>query len=327
MTQALMSNRGALFIQPSGPNTEHFFLGCFDMGDLSIPEGAIELLRCLNTDGNTWSTIGEKRSPPDKITTSLAGLSYLARSYVEDLTCPFALYALQSDCGDVDIFPNWKTGYVLENMRRTNTTISNLAKREEVVEITKSFDLEGWKAVMVDELDAAAMITATAVGINDIWMNKSERCYGDCGETISKGEWGITGSDGDTADEPLCDSTINFGITWTPIADPAFVNNVNIMSVTAFYVGRTTIRRVIGMEGTGAGQGLTAYIDDLAGTWTDVNIGGAVGHGPTYGHGLFSINQNNIWCASEGGFIYKSTDGTETWVARETGSILSLIHI
>jgi len=36
---------------------------------------------------------------------------------------------------------------------------------------------------------------------------------------------------------------------------------------------------------------------------------------------MFALDQNNIHLASEGGFIYKSTDGTETWVARESGAI------
>ena len=321
MTQALMSNRGALFIQPSGPNTETFFLGCFDMGDLSIPEGAIELLRCFNTDGNTWRTVGEKRSPPDKITTSLATLSFLARSYVEDLTCPFNLFALQSDCGDVDVFSNWKTGYVLTNLRRTNTTISNLAKREESVEITKSFDLEGWQAIPVDELEAARMTTVIVNSMNDIWMNRNEQCYSDCGDTISKGEWGLTGNDGTTALKPLVDLTANFGVTWAAAAalPASFAIDDDILAVTAFPIGRTTIRRLVA-RGGGAGQGAVAYSDDGGGTWTSVTVGGgAAGHGPTWAKGLFALNMNNIWMAGFAGYIYKSTDGGLSWTARDSG--------
>ena len=325
MTQALMSSRGALFIQPSGPNTETYFLGCFDMGDLSIPEGAIELVRCFNNDGATWKIIGEKKSPPDKITTSLAILSFLARSYIEDITCPFTLFALASDCGDVNVFSNWKTGYVLAHMRRTNTTVSNLAKREEDVEITKAFDLEGWTAIPVDELEGGLLTPTIIVALNDIWMNKTERCYGDCGSTISPGEWGLTVSDlVTTATNPEVDLTADFGATWAISTDP-FAVNVNVMACTAFYVGRTTVRYVVCLEGTGGGQGETEYSDDLVaggGTWHTVNVGGgAVGHGATYGHGIFALDQNNIWLASEGGYIYKSTDGTETWVAREAAGI------
>ena len=324
MTQAIMSSRGALFIQPSGPNTETFFLGCFDMGDLSIPEGAIELVRCFNTDGATWRIVGEKKSPPDKVTTSLATLSFLARSYVEDLTCPFTLYALQSDCGDVNVFSNWKTGYVLSHMRRTNTTISNLAKREEDVEITKAFDLEGWTATPVDELEGALLTTTLVTDINDIWMNRTERCYGDCGATISKGEWGLIGNDGTTAAKPIVDYTADFGATFTAAAalPASFTIDDDIMSVTAFYVGRTTIRRVVARMGGAAGQGAIAYSDDNFATWTSVTIGGAAaGHGPTRGHGMFSLDQSNIWMAGAAGYIYKSTDGCVTWTARESGTL------
>jgi photosystem II stability/assembly factor-like uncharacterized protein len=53
-----------------------------------------------------------------------------------------------------------------------------------------------------------------------------------------------------------------------------------------------------------------------------VSIGGAaVGHGTTFGHGLFSFDRSHIWLASADGYIYKSIDGGVSWVAKESATI------
>jgi photosystem II stability/assembly factor-like uncharacterized protein len=65
-----------------------------------------------------------------------------------------------------------------------------------------------------------------------------------------------------------------------------------------------------------------SYTDTYGAAWTAVNIGGAaVGHGPVYGHGIFSLDRTFIIVASFGGYIYKSIDGGMVFAAKEAAVI------
>jgi len=62
------SKKGSLFIQPEGPNTEMFYLGCHTMGDLTDSTGgAVTPFYCWDPSGDGWELAGELTSPPDKI--------------------------------------------------------------------------------------------------------------------------------------------------------------------------------------------------------------------------------------------------------------------
>ena len=54
------SKKGSLFIQPEGPNTEMFYLGCHTMGDLTdSASGAVTPFYCWDPSGNGWEEAGE----------------------------------------------------------------------------------------------------------------------------------------------------------------------------------------------------------------------------------------------------------------------------
>lgn len=74
MTKALTSKNGGLWVQPGGPNTQWFFLGCHDLGDLAAPEGGVDLIRCFRPDNQGWDVVGDKITPPDPITASISTL-------------------------------------------------------------------------------------------------------------------------------------------------------------------------------------------------------------------------------------------------------------
>lgn len=322
MANKLTTKNGMLWIQPDGPNTAVYPLGCHDLGDLAESTGGIELLRCFKPDRSGWDVVGQTETPPDPVSFSVDFMVEKARDRLEKVTCPFAMYVTMSDCGRVDEFSNYVRGQIMTNVRRASRSYSNLVHHEEQNPATASVELEAWELLDIDDLSVARMTTALTQAWNDIAPSVDLRCSGDCGDQVDPGELAVVGSDalgGATADVPL---TADEGVTWAAAAADPFGIAFNVMAVARVNVGRTTTRLIAGREGTGATQGQVAYSDDNGATWTAVSIGGAaVGHGVTYGQGIHVYDRWNIWLASADGYIYKSTDAGASWTAVESGVI------
>ena len=143
MAKALTARSGALWAQLAGPTSPVYFLGCHDLGDITIPtRGGIELMQCFSPTGQGWDTIGVKESAPGLVTFSIDNLMSKARDLLEDVACPITLYALQRDCGRPDAFDNYVRGIAIENVYVTNHKYAGLVKRMEEAELTHSVDME-----------------------------------------------------------------------------------------------------------------------------------------------------------------------------------------
>jgi photosystem II stability/assembly factor-like uncharacterized protein len=299
-------------------------MDCKDMGDLTESFGGIELLRCFNRAGNGWDVVGSTESPPEPITFSLEGLLSETRDWLEKIKCPFSLYVLNRDCGRADVFSNYVRGEILSNCRIAQRTYSGLVMREEDTPATLGIDIEAWPPLIdVSPLTVDRMTTALALSWNDIYGNPDLRCDATCDAPIEEGEELVVGSDSApaaaTADVPYSNDS---GVTWAAAAADPFGAGFHVMAAVRFPIGVTGVRWLVGREGTGAVQGQMAYSDNVGGAWTVVSIGGAaVGHGPTYGGGLWESGENFVLCASADGYIYKSIDGGGSWVAKEAGTI------
>lgn len=320
----LTTKNGMLWVQPNGPNTQLYPLACHDLGDLTEAEGGIELLRCWKQDRSGWDVVGQTETPPDPVKFSVELMTEKARDWLEKVTCPFGMYWTQSDCGPVDEFSNYVTGGVIQHVRRAQKTRSGVVHHEEDQPTKLAVDLEAWPPVLdMDELAVDRLTTTSALAANDVYANGDRRCEGDCGAAIDPGQYLVIPSDsavGPATADVLFSS--DAGVTIAAGATDPFGAGFNVMATTRFPISRTGYRVIAGREGTGAVQGQMAYSDDNGATWTVVSIGGAgVGHGPTYGHGLYSFDRYNIWLASADGYIYKSSDGGATWVAKEAGVI------
>lgn len=122
MTENVLTTRqGALWVQPLGPNTPVYYLGCHDLGDISEKAGSVELLRCMKKTGG-WKTVGSTQAPPDAISTSIDSLTFGVRDWLEKLSCEFSLFALQRECGEPDIFTNYVRAIILQHARVTTLT-------------------------------------------------------------------------------------------------------------------------------------------------------------------------------------------------------------
>jgi photosystem II stability/assembly factor-like uncharacterized protein len=324
MTQAYTSRQGALWVQPGGPNSISYFLGCHDLDDISEPlSGGKELIRKFNPSGRGWVTVGNTQTPPDPVTTTITALMFKQRDWLEKLNCPFTLFVLMRDCGYANEFTNYSRGYALRNTEPLNRTFSNLVMREEEAASTVAMEVSADALVQINDLVIDRLGYAGALALNGVWTNKDTQCYGPCGDTIEAGELLIAGSDsavgpatGDVA------YSANGGATVAALAVDPFGAGINVMGATSFIVGQNTRRILVANMGGLAAQGMVAYSDDTGATWTTVNVGGAAeGRGAVQAQALFALNSSNIYLASDDGYIYKSVDGAETWVAVESGVI------
>lgn len=320
------AKHGEVWIQPDGPNTNVFPLGqCTDMDDISVPDSSVDPIRCRDINGD-YITVGEKVSPPDKVTASATVLSEKVRSWLDRLgNCRLGVYVTQSVCGRKGAFGAYDVATVLGDSRREGRTYSNMVKREADDEATLKADFSAWRSsfFMVTPLTPDRMPTASAAILDDVTFNTDTRCAGECGAAITKGQIGAIACDHVGAASADILFTIDGGLTWTAGAVDPFAVSMAAMAIVQFPYGSAGGRRwLVGMEAPAGAQGMVAYSDNAGAAWTTVNIGGAAaGHGVTKGGGLFALDEKHIWLVGAAGYIYFSADGGVTWTAQETGVI------
>lgn len=324
MADALTTRYGALWVQVDGPGTTVELLDCVEGGDLAVPEGEFERIRCWNTDGSGWETVGRKTSPPDDPTFSVsARLFPNQQTKLLNARWPFGLYVMQRDQGRADTFSNYVRGRVLSGVTRVNVTETQQVSFEEENESLVEIEVSADEAILIEELQITKQIgTGTNVTFNAIAFNFNERPPSSPDSQLDKGQKGVIASDSVTAATPKVPTTTNGGTAWSNAsADPGSAND-DIMSVAQFVIGRSTERYLLAMTAPSGAQGKVFYTDDYGATYSTVNIGGATaGHGAAYAEALCVLDQKHIWLGSAAGYIYFSADGGETWTAQESGTI------
>lgn len=315
--KAFTTRQGALWVQPDGPNTPVYFLGCHDLGDISEKDGSLELLRCMDKRGG-WRTVGSVQSPPDAVTTSVENLTFEVRDWLEKIPWSFTLYSLQRVGGEPDIFTNYVRALILNNARITNITDKALVHHEEETGSTQARDIEAWPPVYrTGTLTARRQETSETLALNDVdaysVLNQEKREKpGDKVLAVSDAS-GYTGN---------IIETLNAGADWTDLPSEPFAVGKHVMSGVAFPISESVTRYLVAKEAEGAAQGQVAYSDDHGVTWNQVSIGGAsAGHGAVDSGALFALDQGHIWLASAEGYIYFSNDGGVTWDAQTSGSL------
>ena len=321
-TKALTARAGALWVQLAGPTAPTYYLGCHDLGDITIPtRGGIELMQCFSPTGQGWDTVGIKETAPGTVGLSIDNLETKARDLLEDIACPFTLYVLQRDCGRPDTFDNYVRGLAIKQCYITNHKYAGLVKRMEEADSTHSVDIIAPPddIYRIQQLTMGRQAMAGILAVPDIAFNPDTRCLTDCGAAINRGDYGLAGAIAAAAIAPPY-KTINQGTTWATAGVTGLVATMSAMSCQRFYIGRTTERWLIAGGATAAIQGAVAYSDDGGATWTKVNLGG-IASGAAYGRSLFALDSRHIWEAGALGYIYFSGDGGLTWTTQEPGVI------
>jgi photosystem II stability/assembly factor-like uncharacterized protein len=314
---ALTTRQGALWVQPGGPNTPVYFLGCHDLGDISEPAGSLELLRCMDKRGG-WRTVGSTQKPPDAVTTSIENMTFIARDWLERLNCEFTLFAFHRSGGEPDIFTNYVRARILNNCRVTTLTDKQIVHHEEEQSSTQSRDIEAWPPVFrTGDLTARRQATSETLALNDVVAYSPL----DCEEGVVPGDKVIAGADSSSYSGNVLRTT-DAGSDWAALASDPFAAGKNIQSLVSFPISDTVTRFLAAQTAAGGAQGKVAYSDDNGASWTTVNIGGATaGHGAVDSGALFALDQSHIWLASALGYIYFSSDGGATWTAQTSGDL------
>lgn len=323
MSQVFTTKNGYLWVQPGGPNTPVYPLGCHDLDDIEESFGDTELIRCFDKEGN-YQVVGEKVSPPDPVTTSITALQFPERDWLDKLKTSFGLYVMQRVGGNAGVFSNYKRGTVLQRCRKITRTLSNFVHHEEDNESTRAWELNAWPPLIdIVPLVVDRIATSEAQALNDVTFCNVIESYETAGENkdICKTGYAVADSAAGPATANVL-YTNDYGATWAALGTDPGGAGLNLMSIVCFDYVAGVNRKLVAQEAVGASQGKVFFTDDNGATWTSVNIGGAAaGHGAKRGNALFALDAGNIWLASAAGYIYKSTDGGATWVAEESGVI------
>lgn len=314
---ALKSDNGALWVQPEGPNTEPLWLSCFSADDITNPGTGRELIQCFDALGN-YQTVGFKRTPPEPISTTLTGLSFATRNWLDKIRGPFGLYLLQRDGGRADGFGNWQRATILQDAEVGERTISNVLHRSESNETERGYSITAFPP-LID----VVRVNVSRVGASE---TRNALCVSMLPEETGAlpARYGVLGCSAGVSAKGNIYYTTDGGATWNLCSALPFANNESVAAIAIFAYGRNSYRILAVKEAPSGGQGEVAYSDDFGATWTNVNLGGATaGHGATGANALCVLNERNIWLASAAGYIYRSTDGGASWEEQDAGVLTS----
>lgn len=300
------------------------FLTCSACDDITVPEGDITLKYCPdpNRSGDfivTSSIAGEPGAP----TMSLIRPLRKVYNYLMETECP-AQYRVNWACrGDRTVFKNYSVGFMMLYARITNRNIPTPTALDPGSEdrVETSADMTGLDATMVYQLTGVKQpCSAFAQAINDMAF-LTKQCEDICGDRIGEGEFGYAVMDAaaymDTSGVEV-GYTEDGGATWEACSGEPFgatyTNNVLCVELKETSDGH---RVIVGRDGVAGVDPQIAYSDDVGATWTQVY--------PDEGEHGQAVNDlekdltGALWACGDDGYIWKSTDIGNSWVAKEEG--------
>jgi photosystem II stability/assembly factor-like uncharacterized protein len=326
-TKYFVAGEGALWIQPDGPNTKPQFLGCHELGDVTIPKGTLNLMYCPDpSKPKAYKVVGSYRSAPGAITTSIEVLMSKVADYLERVDCPVPIFIHKVECGRKDVFAAYQRSVVLVDAEVTSRGLSGMVSRDPDAEgeSMQNFDIEAQDYFDAFGLSIERQSTTETEALNDIHFCGDEICEGDCGEAQSICELGYAVGDA-AAGSPSNQANVletEDGSTWAATSTNPFGAAEDIAAVSCFSIGGGNTRILVGRGSTDAGNPAEiAYSDDGGATWTNVNVGSVNGQYFMGRDSIFVLDIYNIWAVTSGGYIYFSGDGGATWTAQESGVI------
>lgn len=310
----LKTNDGALWVVPDGPNNNPLYVACTDADNIVDPQGDVELIRCFNVWGQ-WKTVGEKISPPDKVTTTLTQLTFPTRTFLQRIRGVFGLIFTERDGGRADQIGNWVRALVLDTCRVTSKNYGGVLHHSDTNETTEALDISAFPPVIeVVKVTGQRLATTEVEDFTDVNMLPY-------GNGILPVKYGIAVA-GATAGKANVYITDDGGASWTVCAAQPFAATQVIQACVIVDMGNNARRLIVARAAPAGAQGETAYSDDDGVTWTVISLGGAAaGDGPTHGGGMFALDKSHIWLASANGYIYFSPDAGQSWTVQDAGVV------
>jgi hypothetical protein len=318
MADVFTSKNWGLWVQPDGPNSEAYFLGCHDVDDVTESGGGTSLIRCFKPDGSGWKIIGATIEPPDaidiKITTPIGQVA----DWLETLRCPATLYITGHKCGRRDMFTGWQRAFVFNLAAPGDRGLSGLAKREEDTVSEMSFSFSARPPVLrLYEMSSQRLSTAEDQVLRDVYSCSQQKCADACGEASRECDTLYAVAE---ADAGVTANVLRSGTTaWAALTADPFGNKENIMAIACFAIDADTTRILVARGSVAANPAGVAYSDDDGATWTTVEVGSVNGQAALGGGSLLALDMHHVWLVTSGGYVYFSDDGGEGWTVQDGG--------
>lgn len=295
----------ALWLQRScGDELE--FLGCHNVTGVSVPRGDLTPSYC-RTDKRKWEVQRSYRGVPGL--GSMTILTYdTVVNLLQELPCPFNLYAFYSACGSDEDPTNWDFVYIYYSAEPTSEDIDTLAigmTPGDETEVRLSMPASFHNRLKVKRLEVASRDVSgiTTNDINDIFFCDQPECSDLCGSESIGCQVGyfVTDSEGIAA---IIGKTTDGGTTWSAIATPFTVATDDIVA------GDCDGDTVIVVNGTTSEY---AYSWDAGTTWPVVTTPIQVMND------VFMLGATKAWFCGHNGYIYYSNDRGATVTLQDAG--------
>ena len=329
MATILTNDMGSIFVQPGGPNSAQYWLGCHDLGDVSEALGDVTREYCPDPNSRGKLLIANRtRGSGSEITVDITFPVGKTADYLEELAdrhCPVGLYANWGECGQ----RNWENifdrGFVLEDSVLTAKTASNVASArsggEAPTRSTRTFSFSGKRLLEYYNLRDNDRAVTAAQPMLAIEACSWDQCLGACGQPGYLGQVVYATDTATAVTKSVLYESLDFGVTWNPRA--AFNADVlvdeNVGVLVCFPMTPTTTRILMGKtETVGGAPARVFYTDDAGVTYSAViNVGATNGEFFPYAQSLFALSRDRIWACTDSGAgtgnIYFSSDGGLTW--------------
>ena len=313
----------AIFAQEDGPGGTLTYLPVHDMDDFEQSLGDTESIFAIDpSTPSTLKIVGEIKGEPEDIEVSITPRIQPTPDLLQRLQNPnAALYLAKITCGRRDNFVNWTEQVIgLHPLTPTGRGWSGVGKLTDNDVSTIPLTFKARSAYHVYEPDAGRQSTSEALALNDIAIDPFQNC--DSGVFESLGQRMIIACDAVGLGTANVQHTTTTGTTWTAAAaDPGGADE-HLMVAATIQIDKSTSRWIMARGVTDAAAPAELwYSDDTGATWTSQAVGSTNGEFFARPKTISVVNGENMWGATDGGYIFKGTANGTTWTAQESGVI------
>ena len=316
-----------IWIQPDGPNTALYRLGCYQVDSAEKPHGDFDQIICQDpVQPGKYKRIALTRGVPGLPSATFNGFAGDVADYFEQVArrdCSFSAYITTSECAPKNVFSNYRRGLVMEHAYITGETHSPIATRDSQDPMT----LE-WPVTMVDlqsafKLSISERTSGTAADVRDVAQLPYEQCQGICGPNLDPCDVLYFACDAVGAATADVRYSVNGGATIAATSADPFAVSEDIASIVIIVKDETYVRVIVACGTTdAAAPAKIAYADvDVVNTpattaWTNVAVGSTNGEFFNHSGSLFALDQYHLWCCTEQGEVFFSDDAGASWTAQ-----------
>jgi len=313
----ITNTEGNFFYQTERRNVFKW-LTCTGVGDINRPDGDSTPQYCPDPmDSGKFKIDGAIKGEPGFGTYSLTKPLATVANFLLDLKCSMVGRVNWVCRGNRENPRNYEVAVVMMESDPTARGIPGAARgggdTEARVNTTMNVNFTDW--ITIYHLSMTRQAVENTADGNVVWFFP-QRCEDRCGPARGLCEEGIMGLDG--AGGYLYDSEVkktHDGDSWAATPSDPFTWGGNIQAM----IGLETVAgiRYLAFRGIGvpAAPAECAYSDDLGTTWTNIYIGAVAGQFVTD----VAVCGARLFVSCSGGYIYKSENSGQGWVAVESG--------